>query len=86
MDNKTDIYAYSLESNDKEAADKLSDLFNKNDYKVEVEDEDSVKANDDVSVYKKVKEEMNKLGFTDYNEYLDYFEFKKIQQSRRGGL
>ncbi len=39
--------------------------------------------NDDVSEYKKAKEEMNKLGFTDYNEYLDYLEFKKIQQSRR---
>ena len=30
------------------------------------------------------KEEMNKLSFTNYNEYLDYLEFKKIQQSRRG--
>lgn len=80
----TDIYAYSLESNDKEAADKLGDLFKNNDYKIEVEDKESVSINDDVSEYKKAKEEMNKLGFTDYNEYLDYLEFKKIQQSRRG--
>ncbi len=80
----TDIYAYALESNDKEAADKLSDLFNNNDYKIEVEDDESVTVNNDVSEYKKAKEEMNKLGFNDYNEYLDYLEFKKIQQSRRG--
>ena len=80
----TDIYAYALESNDKEAADKLSDLFNKNDYKIGVEDEESVSANDDISEYKKAKEEMNKLGFKDYNEYLDYLEFKEIQQLRRG--
>jgi integrase len=80
----TDIYAYALESNDKEAADKLGDLFKNNDYKIEVEDKESVSINDDVSEYKKAKEEMNKLGFTDYNEYLDYLEFKKIQQSRRG--
>ena len=80
----TDIYAYALESNDKEAADKLSDLFKNNDYKIEVEDDESVTVNNDVSDYKKAKEEMNKLGFNDYNEYLDYLEFKKIQQSRRG--
>ena len=71
-----------MESNDKEAADKLGDLFKKNDYKVEVESDEET--NNEVSEYKKAKEEMNKLGFADYNEYLDYLEFKKIQQSRRG--
>lgn len=45
---------------------------------------DIPKSNDSVNEYKKAKEEMARLGFNDYNEYLDYFEFVKIQQSRRG--
>lgn len=58
----TNIYANMLESNDKEAADKLSDLFKNNDYKIEVEDDDSVSVNNDVSDYNKTKEEI-RLSF-----------------------
>ena len=59
-----------MESNDKEAADKLGDLFKNNNIKIDVENEESVSVNDDVCDFRKAKEEMNKLGFKDYNEYL----------------
>lgn len=52
-----------MESNDKEAADKLGDLFKSNNYKIEVEEDESVAVNNDVSDYKKAKKEMSKLPY-----------------------
>lgn len=36
----------------------------------------------EIDDYRKAKEEMKRLGFKDYDEYLDYLEFKKKKQQR----
>ena len=46
-------------------------------------DEDFAAFEQSVSEYKQAKAEMQRLGFTDYDEYLDYLEFTKIKAARK---
>lgn len=39
-----------------------------------------------VNEYKKAKAEMQRLGFTDYNEYLDYLEFTQRKAARKNNM
>lgn len=36
--------------------------------------------------YKKAKQEMQRLGFTDYDEYLDYLEFTQRKAARKSDM
>ena len=36
--------------------------------------------------YKKAKQEMQRLGFTDYDEYLDYLEFMQRKSARKSDM
>ena len=46
-------------------------------------DEDLDALEQSVNEYKKAKAEMQRLGFTDYNEYLDYLEFTQRKAARK---
>jgi len=39
-----------------------------------------------VNEYKKAKAEMQRLGFTDYDEYLDYLEFTQRKAARKSNM
>ena len=49
-------------------------------------DEDFAAFEQSVSEYKQAKAEMQRLGFTDYDEYLDYLEFTKIKAARKSNM
>lgn len=40
-------------------------------------------SDDSVDEYKRVKEEMYRLGFTSYEEYMDYLEFIRIKSKQK---
>ncbi len=66
----SDIYAYVLKSSDNQAAQLMDNLMLSG---------GSNRNEDSVNEYKRAKEEMNRLGFTSYEEYMDYLEFIKIK-------
>ncbi len=39
-----------------------------------------------VNEYKQAKAEMQRLGLTDYDEYLDYFEFTQKKAARKSAF
>lgn len=41
---------------------------------------------DEATKFKEAKAEMQRLGFSYYNEYLDYLEFKRLQEERKKSL
>jgi len=49
-------------------------------------DEDLEELEKSVAEYKQAKAEMHRLGFTDYDEYLDYIEFTKRKSARKSDL
>ena len=49
-------------------------------------DEDLDALEQSVNEYKKAKAEMQRLGFTDYNEYLDYLEFTQRKAARKSNM
>ncbi len=49
-------------------------------------DEDLDELEKSVTEYKQAKAEMQRLGFTDYDEYLDYIEFTKRRSARKSDL
>ncbi len=78
----TDIYAYSLEASDNDAANKIKDIFSgKTNIKIGTINEQKEKTSieSDVEEFKRIKEEMNKLGFDSLKEYKEYLEFKKMK-------
>jgi hypothetical protein len=79
----TDIYAYSLEASDNDAANKIEDIFSgKISIKIGTinEQKENTSFENDVEEFKRIKEEMNKLGFDSLKEYQEYLEFKKMKQ------
>lgn len=49
-------------------------------------DEDLDALEQSVNEYKKAKAEMQRLGFTDYDEYLDYLEFTQRKAARKSNM
>lgn len=49
-------------------------------------DEDLVALEQSVNEYKQAKAEMQRLGFTDYDEYLDYLEFTQRKAARKSNM
>lgn len=49
-------------------------------------DEDFVALEQSVNEYKKAKAEMQRLGFTDYDEYLDYLDFIQRKIARKSDI
>lgn len=49
-------------------------------------DEDLDTLEQSVNEYKKAKAEMQRLGFTDYDEYLDYLEFTQRKAARKSNM
>lgn len=49
-------------------------------------DEDFAALEQSVNEYKKAKAEMQRLGFTDYDEYLDYLEFTQRKAARKSDM
>ena len=69
-----DIYSYAFNHIDREAANLTANMgkdVNK-----------PTTTNDDLDDYKKVKEEMERLGFESYDEYYDYLDFIKTKNKR----
>jgi len=68
----TDIYAYAFKNSNKEASNILQSRLN-----------DTIQAEaintDERNEYRKAKEEMKKLGFTNMREYLDFVEYRKMK-------
>ncbi len=80
---KQNIYAYSLEASDNDAANKIEDIFSgKTNIKIGTiyEPKENTSCDNDVEEFKRIKEEMNKLGFDSLKEYQEYLEFKKMKQ------
>ena len=85
----SDIYAYALRSTDKMAADKIAGIFS-----AEEKTQESVKPfelnsvseteeTDIVAEFRRLKAEMQRLGFEtleEYEEYLDFLEMKRIKK------
>ena len=49
-------------------------------------DEDFAALEQSVNEYKKAKAEMQRLGFTNYDEYLDYLEFTQRKAARKSNM
>lgn len=49
-------------------------------------DEDLDALGQSVNEYKKAKAEMQRLGFTDYDEYLDYLEFTQRKVAKKSNI
>ena len=75
----SDVYAYALPSTDQAAANLLNNLLINSQKETAVRPEVS---NEGVEDYHKAKEQMARLGFEDYDEYLDYLEFVEKKRSR----
>lgn len=75
----SDVYAYALPSTDQIAANLLDSLLINSKKETTICPEVSGK---DIEDYHKAKEQMARLGFEDYDEYLDYLEFVKKKRSR----
>lgn len=75
----SDVYAYALPSTDQIAANLLDSLLINSQKETAIRSDVS---NTNVEEYLKAKEEMARLGFEDYNEYLDYLEFIQKKRSR----
>ncbi len=70
----SDIYAYVLKGSDEQAV-QVMDSFMINGV--------SNPGKSSVNEYKKAKEEMKRLGFTSYEEYMDYLEFMQIKSKQK---
>ena len=86
----SDIYAYALRSTDKLAADKLGNIFSGDEKPAEppkpVEDDPLFEMDEQavMAEFKRMKAEMQRLGFetmSEYREYLDFVEMKKIKKN-----
>jgi len=80
----TDIYAYSLNGADKNAAKALDNIFEgkKIDKNIVSDSND-----DSLLKFKQAREEMKKLGFQDMDEYLDYIKYMKhLNEQRKGEI
>ena len=86
----SDIYAYALRSTDKLAADKLGSIFSGDEKPAEptkpVEDDPLFEMDEQavMAEFKRMKAEMQRLGFetmSEYREYLDFVEMKKIKKN-----
>lgn len=75
----SDVYAYALPSTDQIAANLLDSLLINSKKETTICSEVSGESIED---YHKAKEQMARLGFEDYDEYLDYLEFVKKKRSR----
>lgn len=62
-----DIYSYAFNHIDREAANLTANMGKA--------PTNSPTTNNDLDDYKKVKEEMDRLGFKSYDEYYDYLDF-----------
>lgn len=49
-------------------------------------DEDFTALEQSINEYKQAKAEMQRLGFTDYDEYLDYLEFAQRKVARKSNM
>ena len=77
---KTDIYGYVLQIAEASAANATTDYLKSIANKPAIEQVDSI---DEATKFREAKAEMQRLGFSDYNEYLDYLEFKRLQEERK---
>lgn len=66
----TDIYSHFIQTSDDVAAKKINQMFTKTE---DIEDNDLLE-------YKRVKEQMEKLGLNSIKEYMEYLEFKKQKE------
>ncbi|MCM1196167.1 MAG: hypothetical protein NC310_03715 [Roseburia sp.] len=69
----SDIYAYVLKSSDEQAVQVMDTLMSTG---------GSNHNDNSVNEYKRAKEEMKRLGFTSYEEYMDYLEFARIKSKQ----
>ena len=74
-----DVYTFAMPSVDQAAAQMLDNLLINSQKETTVCTEVSSKGIED---YRKAKEQMVRLGFEDYDEYLDYLEFVEKKRSR----
>ena len=74
-----DIYSYAMPSADKAAANLLDNLLIT---QSKAKSTNCETTNSDVEIFHKAKEEMLRLGFDNYDEYLDYLEFINKKRSR----
>ena len=81
----SDMYNYSVASSDKLAAQVIDEFFT-GDVKIENKPLEAVEttiSSESIDEYRKAKEEAKRLGFNDYEEYLDYLEFVKAKKERK---
>lgn len=69
-----DIYSYAFNHIDREAANLTANMGK--------ETNNIPTTNNDLDDYKKVKEEMERLGFKSYDEYYDYLDFINTRNKR----
>lgn len=92
----TDIYAHFIRSSDQQAANIIDSIFNEGtrelpsvtvnkDTKIATINKIPGKVtqkSDVINAYRKAKEDMERLGFKSYDEYLDYLEFVETKNKR----
>lgn len=85
----SDIYAYALRSTDRLAADKLGSIFSDEKKPAETTkpvETDILSDTDEQAVmaeFKRIKSEMQRLGFETIQEYEEYLEFLDMKKAKK---
>lgn len=85
----SDVYAYALRSSDRLAADKLGSIFSDDTKSVESSkptQDDSLFDADEQEImaeFKRMKSEMQRLGFETMEEYKEYLEFVEMRKAKK---